>query len=76
MSIPQEGQGVVESYDELVNFIESGCKVPENWGIGTEHEKFGFDKKFPSTPIIWSHVNLLNAFWIEGYLWLGRDHGR
>ena len=45
MSIPQEGQGVVESYEELVNFIESGCKVPENWGIGTEHEKFGFDKK-------------------------------
>src|SRR5262245_42460546 len=32
----------IESRDQLVAAIEVGCKPPENWRIGTEHEKFGF----------------------------------
>lgn len=27
---------------ELAAWLESGCKPPERWGMGTEHEKFGF----------------------------------
>jgi glutamate--cysteine ligase len=27
---------------ELAAWLESGCKPPEDWRIGTEHEKFGF----------------------------------
>ncbi len=33
---------IVESRDELVAYLESGCKPPGQWRIGTEHEKFGF----------------------------------
>ncbi len=32
----------MESFNDLVAYIEAGCKPPENWRIGTEHEKFGF----------------------------------
>lgn len=32
----------VEGRDELVAWLEAGCKPPEKWRIGTEHEKFGF----------------------------------
>jgi len=33
----------VENKQQLVDFIASGCKPPEDWRIGTEHEKFAFD---------------------------------
>ncbi len=42
MSIPQSGGGVVESFDQLAGFMESGNKPPADWRIGTEHEKFGW----------------------------------
>ncbi|CAI0414404.1 unnamed protein product [Linum tenue] len=29
--------------EDLVGYLASGCKTKENWRIGTEHEKFGFD---------------------------------
>ncbi|GJM94482.1 hypothetical protein PR202_ga11127 [Eleusine coracana subsp. coracana] len=29
--------------DDLVAYLVSGCKPKENWRIGTEHEKFGFE---------------------------------
>ena len=32
----------VESRDELVAYLESGCKPKAKWRIGTEHEKFGY----------------------------------
>ncbi len=32
----------IESRDELVTYLEAGCKPREDWRIGTEHEKFGF----------------------------------
>ena len=27
----------------LIEYMEAGCKAPENWRIGTEHEKFAYD---------------------------------
>ena len=32
----------IEGREQLVEFIASGARTPENWKIGTEHEKFGF----------------------------------
>lgn len=32
----------IESRDQLVAYVESGCKPPKDWRIGTEHEKFAF----------------------------------
>jgi glutamate--cysteine ligase len=34
---------VIESRDELVAYLEGGSKPEEDWRIGTEHEKFGFN---------------------------------
>ncbi len=42
MSIPQSGGGPVESRDDLVRYLETGCKAKALWRIGTEHEKFGY----------------------------------
>ena len=50
MSIPQEGGGPIESRDQLVQYLESGCKPREDWRIGTEHEKFGY-RKSDLTPL-------------------------
>ena len=44
MSIPQQGGGPIESFDDLAVYLESGCKPKEDWRIGTEHEKFGYCK--------------------------------
>ena len=44
MSIPQQGGGPIESYDDLVGYLSSGCKPKPDWRIGTEHEKFGYCK--------------------------------
>lgn len=30
------------TYNDLVGFVESGCKPRRDWRIGTEHEKFGY----------------------------------
>jgi len=42
MSIPQNGGGPIEHFDELAAYIASGEKPKADWRIGTEHEKFGF----------------------------------
>jgi glutamate--cysteine ligase len=42
MSIPQSGGGLIEHHAQLAEYLESGCKPPEDWRIGTEHEKFGY----------------------------------
>jgi len=34
----------VESFGDLVSYLESGCKPADAWRIGTEHEKFGYHK--------------------------------
>lgn len=33
---------VVSDRQELIDYLASGCKPPEDWRLGTEHEKFGF----------------------------------
>ncbi len=38
----QKKSKTIESRDEMVGWIEDGCKPKEKWRIGTEHEKFGF----------------------------------
>ena len=40
-----EASIVVESRDDLVAYLEQGCKPPAAWRIGAEHEKFAFDLK-------------------------------
>lgn len=42
MSIPQQGGGPIEHPDTLAAYLQSGEKPPQEWRIGTEHEKFGF----------------------------------
>ncbi len=32
----------IEDHRQLAAYLEAGCKPPETWRIGTEHEKFGF----------------------------------
>ncbi|MGB0959210.1 MAG: glutamate--cysteine ligase [Halocynthiibacter sp.] len=44
MSIPQSGGGPIERYEQLADYLAEGCKLKENWRIGTEHEKFGYCK--------------------------------
>jgi glutamate--cysteine ligase len=36
---------VIESRDELVAYLEAGCKPQSEWRIGTEHEKFAFYRR-------------------------------
>ncbi len=33
---------LIESHDQLVDWMAVGCKPKPDWRIGTEHEKFGF----------------------------------
>ena len=41
--VPGQGnQAPIESKAQLIEDIEAGCKPPEAWRIGTEHEKFAF----------------------------------
>ena len=42
MSIPQSGGGPIERFEQLAEFLASGCKPKPEWRIGTEHEKFGW----------------------------------
>ncbi len=44
MSIPQSIGGVIEHRDQLAEYLSLGCKPQSDWRIGTEHEKFGYDK--------------------------------
>ncbi len=46
MSVPApdtpKARQIIESRDQLVGYLEDGCKPREDWRIGTEHEKFPF----------------------------------
>lgn len=42
MSIPQQGGGPIERFEQLAEYIASGEKPRADWRIGTEHEKFGY----------------------------------
>ena len=39
---PASGGAPVTDTRQLVEWFEAGCKPPERWRIGTEHEKFAF----------------------------------
>ena len=45
MSIPQSGGGPIERYEQLAEYMASGCKPKADWRIGTEHEKFGYARQ-------------------------------
>ena len=45
MSIPQSGGGRIENFNQLIEYLASGCKPKSDWRIGTEHEKFGYCKE-------------------------------
>ncbi len=46
MSAPPTSSGVtVTGKDQLVAYMEAGCKPREDWRIGTEHEKFAFTRE-------------------------------
>ena len=45
MSIPQQGGGPIERFEQLAEYIASGEKPAQDWRIGTEHEKFGYDAR-------------------------------
>ncbi len=43
MSVPSPVVEVLmESRNQLVDYLSSGVRTPDDWKIGTEHEKFGF----------------------------------
>jgi len=35
-------QTLLENHQQLVEYLEAGCKPKSEWRLGTEHEKFGF----------------------------------
>jgi glutamate--cysteine ligase len=39
-----QAQAVITDKNELVEYMASGCKPPDRWRLGTEHEKFGFTR--------------------------------
>lgn len=45
MSIPQSGGGPIDNHAQLAEYLADGCKPKEDWRIGTEHEKFGYNKE-------------------------------
>jgi glutamate--cysteine ligase len=46
MSAPPQGKGApIEDRRQLIEYLEQGSKPLEAWRIGTEHEKFGFDRR-------------------------------
>ena len=44
MSIPQQGGGLIERREQLAEYVASGEKPKSDWRIGTEHEKFGYQR--------------------------------
>ena len=45
MSIPQVGDSVIEHQSQLAEYLAEGSKEKRDWKIGTEHEKFVYDRK-------------------------------
>ena len=43
MAAPPSGPGKpITDRSQLIEYIATGCRKPEDWRIGTEHEKFVF----------------------------------
>jgi glutamate--cysteine ligase len=56
---------IIESRDDLVAYLDAGCKPPERWRIGVEHEKFGFYKD-GFRPVPYDGENGIRAL-LEGF---------
>ena len=39
---PPGKPALIENRQQLIEYLESGCKPKSEWRLGTEHEKFGF----------------------------------
>lgn len=61
----------VENKTELVDYLAAGSKPPEEWRIGTEHEKFGFhlDDLRPLTYAGEAGIAQVLAALSKKYLW-------
>ena len=66
--------GTIEDYQQLVSYLEEGCKPIYEWRIGTEHEKFGYIKKnkkplkyFGENGILSIFQGLVNLGWKPVY---------
>ena len=44
MSIPQTGGGLIDHHTQLAEYLALGSKPKLDWKIGTEHEKFVYNK--------------------------------
>eukprot|EP00897_Mesotaenium_endlicherianum_P009515 jgi/Mesen1/8592/ME000005S08560 len=54
--------------EDLVNYLKSGCKPPERWRIGTEHEKFGFNND-TLAPVSYAQISQLLTGISERFGW-------
>ncbi|CAM0958142.1 unnamed protein product [Alopecurus aequalis] len=54
--------------EDLVAYLASGCKPKENWRIGTEHEKFGFDVE-TLRPITYDQISAILNGLAERFEW-------
>lgn len=43
-STPQAGEPLTDK-NVLIDYLASGCKLPQDWRIGTEHEKFAYHRE-------------------------------
>jgi len=65
VSIPAEQNATpVTSKAQLIERLESGCKPREEWLIGTEHEKFVYDKR-DFSPLTYEQPNGIRAILTE-----------
>eukprot|EP00245_Coleochaete_scutata_P003166 TRINITY_DN14555_c0_g2_i1.p1 TRINITY_DN14555_c0_g2~~TRINITY_DN14555_c0_g2_i1.p1 ORF type:complete len:569 (+),score=100.23 TRINITY_DN14555_c0_g2_i1:68-1708(+) len=54
--------------EDLVNYLKSGCRPPEQFRIGTEHEKFGFNTS-DLTPISYDQIRVLLNELADRFSW-------
>jgi len=80
MSAPAKANTLpIESKADLIGWFASGCKPPEDWRIGTEHEKLAFTLRdlrplpFESSPEGPGIRDLLEA--LKGYGWAPVEEG-
>ncbi len=55
-------------FNTLTSVFSDGCKKKENWKIGTEHEKFGFNKN-SLKPIKFDDINKIFDLLSKKYNW-------
>ena len=63
-AMPSSNTTAVTHPDDLVSYLASGCKPPESWAIGTEHEKFPY-RTTTHSPIPYEGPNGIRAL-LEG----------